>query len=68
MENDKTIINGERKMDSDSVKDDQGKAFFEKYHETFYGELHGWRDYAVTSAGYGEWYYDCLPPERTYSY
>jgi len=34
---------------------------FEKYHETFYEDLHSWRDYELTSAGYGEWYYDCLP-------
>jgi SAM-dependent methyltransferase len=37
---------------------------FEKYHETFYGDLHGWRDYELTSAGYGEWYYDCLPENK----
>ena len=37
---------------------------FEKYHDTFYKELHGWRDYELTSAGYGEWYYDCLPTDK----
>jgi 2-polyprenyl-3-methyl-5-hydroxy-6-metoxy-1,4-benzoquinol methylase len=37
---------------------------FEKYHDTFYEELHGWRDYELTSAGFGEWYYDCLPTDK----
>ena len=36
----------------------------EKYHETFYEDLHGWRDYELTSKGFGEWYYDCLPTDR----
>jgi SAM-dependent methyltransferase len=26
--------------------------------------LHGWRDYERVSAGFGEWYYDCLPSDR----
>jgi hypothetical protein len=29
-----------------------GQEIFEKYHETFYNELHGWRDYELTSKGY----------------
>lgn len=37
---------------------------FEKYHQTFYEEMHKWRDYELTSAGYGEWYYDCLPVDK----
>jgi 2-polyprenyl-3-methyl-5-hydroxy-6-metoxy-1,4-benzoquinol methylase len=37
---------------------------FEKYHETFYDGLHRWRDYELTSKGYGEWYYDCLPEDK----
>jgi len=40
------------------------KEIFEKYHETFYEDLHGWRDYELTSRGFGEWYYDCLPEDR----
>jgi 2-polyprenyl-3-methyl-5-hydroxy-6-metoxy-1,4-benzoquinol methylase len=38
---------------------------FEKYHQTFYEDLHKWRDYELTSAGFGEWYYDCLPSDKT---
>jgi len=34
---------------------------FDNYHETYYKNLHGWRDYEMTSNGYAEWYYDCLP-------
>lgn len=48
-----------KKADIDS------KEIFEKYHETFYKDLHGWRDYELTSKGYGEWYYDCLPNDKT---
>ena len=44
--------------------DNDSKEIFEKYHETFYKDLHGWRDYELTSKGYGEWYYDCLPVEK----
>jgi 2-polyprenyl-3-methyl-5-hydroxy-6-metoxy-1,4-benzoquinol methylase len=40
------------------------KELFEKYHETFYKDMHGWRDYELTSKGYGAWYYDCLPADR----
>jgi 2-polyprenyl-3-methyl-5-hydroxy-6-metoxy-1,4-benzoquinol methylase len=43
---------------------DSSKEIFEKYHETFYKDLHGWRDYELTSKGYGEWYYDCLPDDK----
>jgi 2-polyprenyl-3-methyl-5-hydroxy-6-metoxy-1,4-benzoquinol methylase len=45
--------------------DIKDKEIFEKYHETFYKDLHGWRDYNLTSKGYGEWYYDCLPNDKT---
>jgi len=44
---------------------DSSKEIYEKYHETFYKDLHGWRDYELTSKGYGEWYYDCLPTDKT---
>jgi 2-polyprenyl-3-methyl-5-hydroxy-6-metoxy-1,4-benzoquinol methylase len=44
--------------------DNDSKEIFEKYHETFYKDLHGWRDYELTSKGYGEWYYDCLPADK----
>jgi 2-polyprenyl-3-methyl-5-hydroxy-6-metoxy-1,4-benzoquinol methylase len=44
--------------------DISNKKVFEKYHETFYEDLHGWRNYELTSAGYGEWYYDCLPADK----
>lgn len=44
--------------------DINSKEIFEKYHETFYKDLHEWRDYDLTSAGYGEWYYDCLPSDK----
>jgi predicted TPR repeat methyltransferase len=40
------------------------KEIFEKYHETFYKDLHEWRDYDLTSSGYGEWYHDCLPEDK----
>lgn len=46
------------------ISEIDGKDIFEKYHETFYKELHGWRDYELTSNGYGEWYYDCLPADK----
>ena len=46
------------------IKDRVGKEVFDKYHETFYEDLHGWRDYELTSAGFGEWYYDCLPQDK----
>ena len=45
-------------------KDIEGNEMFEKYHETFYNDLHAWRDYHLTSEGYGEWYYDCLPNDK----
>lgn len=48
----------DREVDIDS------KVIFEKYHETFYKNSQGWRDYELTSAGYGEWYYDCLPEDK----
>lgn len=50
---------------NDKKNNIDGKEIFEKYHDTFYGEMQEWRDYELTSAGYGEWYYDCLPAEKT---
>jgi SAM-dependent methyltransferase len=50
---------------SDKKVDPNSRKIFEKYYETFYEDLHGWRDYGLTSAGYGEWYYDCLPEGKT---
>jgi 2-polyprenyl-3-methyl-5-hydroxy-6-metoxy-1,4-benzoquinol methylase len=44
--------------------DSTGKGIFEKYHETYYEDLHRWRDYELTSRGFGEWYYDCLPTDK----
>ena len=41
------------------------KEIFDKYYETFYKDSHGWRDYELTSKGYAEWYYDCLPTDKT---
>ncbi len=49
---------------NDKKVDRKSNEKFEKYHETFYEDLHGWRDYELTSAGYGEWYYDCLPADK----
>lgn len=40
------------------------KEKYEKYNETHYEDLHGWRDYELTSAGFGVWYYDCLPSDK----
>jgi len=37
---------------------------FQRYYESFYKELHGWRDYETSSAGYAEWYHDGLPADR----
>ena len=52
-------------MSSDENRVDiNDKEMFEKYHETFYEDLHEWRDYELTSAGYEEWYYDCLPAHK----
>jgi len=45
-------------------KMNEEKEIFDKYHETFYKDLHGWRDYDLTSKGFGEWYYDCLPIDK----
>ena len=49
---------------NDKIVDRKSNEKFEKYHETFYEDLHGWRDYNLTSTGYGEWYYDCLPADK----
>ena len=48
----------------DKKVDRKGKEIFEKYRETHYKDLQGWRDYNLTSAGYGTWYYDCLPADK----
>lgn len=50
---------------NDKKADISDRERFEKYHETFYEDLHRWRDYELTSAGFGEWYYDCLPADKT---
>lgn len=44
--------------------DRKSKEEFEKYHETFFEDLHGWRDYELTSEGFGSWYYDCIPEDK----
>ena len=49
---------------NDKNRDTDRREIFEKYHETFYKDLHIWRDYELTSAGFGEWYYDCLPADK----
>ena len=36
----------------------------DQYYETFYKDLQNWRDYELTSKGYGEWYYDLLPDDK----
>jgi 2-polyprenyl-3-methyl-5-hydroxy-6-metoxy-1,4-benzoquinol methylase len=41
-----------------------GMEEYAKYHETIYGEKHERRNYELTSAGYQEWYYDCLPKDK----
>lgn len=48
----------------DKKAESKSKEMFEKYHETHYEDLQGWRDYNLTSAGYGTWYYDCLPADK----
>lgn len=40
------------------------KEKFDRYYETFYRDMHDWRDYELTSNGFGEWYYDCLPENK----
>lgn len=44
--------------------DNAGNVIIEKYREAFYKDLHIWRDYQLTSKGFGEWYYDCLPEDK----
>ena len=51
-------------LDVENADMDDKKKIFEKYYETFYKDLHGWRDYELTSKGYGDWYYDCLPDNK----
>lgn len=34
------------------------------YYESFYKNLHEWRNYEQCSRGFAEWYYDCLPSDR----
>jgi len=49
-------LNGENKNNDE-------REIFEKYHETFYEDLHGWRNYGLTSTGYGildDGYNSCL--------
>jgi 2-polyprenyl-3-methyl-5-hydroxy-6-metoxy-1,4-benzoquinol methylase len=48
----------------DNKVDINDKEIFEKYHDTIYEEKHEWRDYELTSAGFGEWYYNCLPTDK----
>ena len=43
---------------------DNHNEIIEKYYETFYKDLHEWRDYDLTSKGFEEWYYDCLPMDK----
>lgn len=40
------------------------KEIIDQYHETFYKDLHGGKDYNITSKGFGHWYYDCLPGDK----
>jgi 2-polyprenyl-3-methyl-5-hydroxy-6-metoxy-1,4-benzoquinol methylase len=47
----------EKRIDSD-------KEIF-MINETFYKDLQGWKDYKLTSKGYEEWYYNCLPKDKT---
>jgi len=49
---------------NDKKVDRKSKEIFEKYHKTFYEDLHGWRDYELTSAGFRAWYYDCIPEDK----
>jgi 2-polyprenyl-3-methyl-5-hydroxy-6-metoxy-1,4-benzoquinol methylase len=44
--------------------EETGNPCFQGYYESFYKGLHAWRDYEKVSAGYAEWYYDCLPSNR----
>ncbi|MGD8762771.1 MAG: class I SAM-dependent methyltransferase [Desulfobacteraceae bacterium] len=41
-----------------------GEKILENYYETHYKNLHGWRDYELTSKGFGQWYYDCLSTDK----
>jgi 2-polyprenyl-3-methyl-5-hydroxy-6-metoxy-1,4-benzoquinol methylase len=47
----------------ENIKDSNNEVF-KKYHDTFYKELHRWRDYNNTSIGFGQWYHDCLPTDK----
>jgi SAM-dependent methyltransferase len=40
------------------------KEMFDNYNETYYRDLHEWRRYELTSKGFGQWYYDCLPTDK----
>ncbi len=44
--------------------EDKGNPCFQRYYETFYKDLHEWRDYEKVSKGFAEWYHDCLPSNR----
>jgi SAM-dependent methyltransferase len=37
---------------------------FQRYYDSFYKGLHEGQDYEKSSAGYAEWYHDCLPSDR----
>ena len=41
------------------------KEIFEKYYKTHYKNTQEWRSYQLTSKGFGEWYYDCLPTDKS---
>lgn len=45
-------------------EDKADKMIYERYHETLYSITQGDRDYEITSAGYGEWFHDCLPENK----
>jgi cyclopropane fatty-acyl-phospholipid synthase-like methyltransferase len=37
---------------------------FDRYSETFFDQLHRGKDVEVIARGFGEYYHDCLPPDR----
>lgn len=39
-------------------------SLYKKYYESYYKDLHAWRDYELTSKGFEEWYYDCIPDNK----
>jgi 2-polyprenyl-3-methyl-5-hydroxy-6-metoxy-1,4-benzoquinol methylase len=50
--------------ENSSQREDRGSPCFQSYYESFYKDLHEWRDYEKVSKGFAEWYYDCLPSNR----